>query len=286
MHVYFLIFFFVFGAIIGSFLNVVLFRFNTGKTIMGRSKCFSCKRTLQPIDLVPLLSYLVFRGKCRTCHSKISSQYFWVELATGLLFMSSYVLFAPYALEYPSQFLLQIGYTCIVMSLLVLIFVYDLRHKIIPDLFVFLFAGISFVTLFLGFDSFGALHIRVPSLIELCSGVILAFPFYFLWLVSSGRWMGFGDAKLALGFGWFLGLVRGASAIVLGFWIGAGVSILLLCISWLSKKLQYRKILGITFPRLSMKSEIPFAPFLITGLLIVFFFGYTVSMFETLSYLL
>jgi leader peptidase (prepilin peptidase)/N-methyltransferase len=280
------ILFFILGSIIGSFLNVVLFRYNTGKTLMGRSKCFSCKRTLTAIDLVPLLSYMVFGGRCRTCHSKISPQYFFVELFTGILFAGSYAIFASVAFSHPTQFAWQFFYTVLIMSLLVLIFVYDLRHKIIPDMFVFLFIGLSFATLFLGFDSFGALQFRVPSLVELTSGLILAFPFYFLWLVSDGRWMGFGDAKLALGFGWFLGLARGASAIILGFWIGAVVSLGLLLISGVSKKLQYKKIAGFVFPSLSMKSEIPFAPFLITGLLIVFFFGYTISMFQTFLYLL
>lgn len=243
---------------------------------MGRSKCFSCKRTLAPIDLVPVFSYVAFGGKCRTCKSKISAQYPLVELSTGLLFVAVFNLFEPLMYLQFTQFVAQVVYALIIMSLLVLITVYDMRHKIIPDAFVFIFASLSFATLFLGFDSFGEIHTRVPALLELISGILLAFPFYLLWLVSDGRWMGFGDAKLALGFGWFLGLARGATAIIFGFWIGAGVSVTLLALSKISEKYAHKKILGIKLPKLSMKSEIPFAPFLIAGLLIVFFFGYNI----------
>ena len=284
MSVYISIIFFFFGTIIGSFLNVVLYRFNTGKTLMGRSKCFSCKRELSPIDLVPVLSYLVFRGKCRTCKSKISAQYPLVEIGTGILFALTYYYFSAIALVHPTVFATQFVYTLIIMSILMLITVYDMKHKIIPDSFVFTFIGLSFLTLFLGFDSFGALTMRLPTFLELASGFILAFPFYFLWLVSDGKWMGFGDAKLALGFGWFLGLGKGATAIVFGFWIGAAVSILLLLLGKVSHAYQYKKLLGFKVPHISMKSEVPFAPFLILGLLIAFFLRY--NMFESLTYLL
>ncbi len=278
----FIAFFFILGLIIGSFLNVVLFRYNTGRGIMGRSKCFSCRRSLDAIDLVPLFSFLVFRGRCRTCKSRISWQYPAVELATGILFAASYFLVAPAALYSVGQFAFQAAYLLIVMSLFVLITVYDMRHKIIPDMFAYAFAGISFLVLFLGFDQFGQIHVVMPSAVSLFSGVILAFPFYFLWLISSGRWMGFGDAKLALGMGWFLGLGAGATAVIFGFWIGAAVSLLLLAMGALSRKYHRAKLLGfIRVPALSMKSEIPFAPFLIAGLLIVFFFGY--NMFSVLE---
>lgn len=276
MHLYLIFTFFLFGTIIGSFLNVVLFRYNTGKTVMGRSKCFSCKRTLSVIDLVPVLSYVAFRGRCRTCKSKISIQYPLVELTTGILFAAVYNLFSPLMYVHLTQFATQVIYVLISVSLLVLITVYDMRHKIIPDAFVFTFAILSFLTLFLGFNSFGELQVRVPQLLELVSGFILAFPFYLLWLISDGRWMGFGDAKLALGFGWFLGLSKGATAIVFGFWIGAAVSVILLALSKVSEKYANKKFFGFKIPKLSMKSEIPFAPFLIAGLLTVLFFGYNI----------
>ncbi len=180
-------------------------------------------------------------------------------------------MYAPLLLVHLEVFVIQMIFACIVMSLLVLIIVYDIRHKIIPDAFAYTFAMVVFVAMFVLINEQGYVYFAIPRLIDLSAGLILAFPFYFLWLVSRGRWMGLGDAKLALGMGWFLGLSRGATAVIYGFWIGAGLSVLLMIIS---------KILPKYNSHLSMKSEIPFAPFLITGLLIVYFFGY--NMFEVL----
>jgi leader peptidase (prepilin peptidase)/N-methyltransferase len=94
------------------------------------------------------------------------------------------------------------------------------------------------------------------SIFEFLSGFLIAFPFAFFWLISSGRWMGLGDAKLALGIGWFLGFSLALSALVLAFWIGAVIGISLVLFS---KKYK-------------MKSEIPFAPYLVLGALLAFIF--------------
>ncbi len=252
---------FIFGTIIGSFLNVVLYRYNTGRGIGGRSMCFSCKRTLSVVDLVPVLSYIFLGGKCRTCKSKISIQYALVELLTGLLFAGVFAVDVHLIQVSISVFLFDFIYHLIIVSLLVLITVYDLRHKIIPDAFAYAFAVLAIIHLFIGITAGGDIMILSPSGWTMLAGVILAFPFYLLWLVSDGAWMGLGDAKLALGIGWFLGLSAGASAIIFGFWIGAAVSVLIL----------------VCLPRrLTMKSEIPFAPFLVIGLLTVFFLGYNI----------
>lgn len=276
MNILILSFFFIFGAIIGSFLNVVLFRYNTGRSVGGRSKCFSCKRTLSPFDLIPIVSYLFSFGRCRTCKSHISFQYPIVEMITGVLFAGVYALYAPLLLLNPTLFFVKVGFSLIVMSLLVLITVYDFRHKIIPDVFAYTFASVSFVALFIQVGV-NQLYIAIPPITEMFAGIILAFPFYFLWSVSRGRWMGLGDAKLALGIGWFLGLIQGATAIMYGFWIGAAVSICILTVQKLSRRKTGLLIGAET--NLSMKSEIPFAPFLIVGLLIVYFFGYTIFSF-------
>ncbi len=265
MNILFACFAFVFGSIIGSFLNVVLFRYNTGWGIGGRSKCFSCRRELEAIDLIPVFSFLSFRGKCRTCKSKISWQYPLVELLTGFLFVVTFVMFSPLLLTSINQFILHISFVFVIMSLLVLITVYDLKHKIIPDVFVYAFSIVALVYSCLSIDGFGSLAFTNPGLLYLLAGPILASPFYILWLVSAGTWMGLGDAKLALGIGWLLGLAKGGAAITIAFYIGATVALCILLFNWILKR-----------KGISLKSEIPFAPFLITGLLIVFFFGYTV----------
>jgi len=270
-----LAFVFLFGLIIGSFLNVILFRYNTGRGIGGRSKCFSCKRELNAIDLVPVLSFLVFRARCRTCKAKISWQYPAVELLTGILFAAG--AFAGSALLSFSifQFGIYMLFVMCILSMLVLITVYDVRHKIIPDAFVLIFSILCFINMFFAFDATGGVRFELPTLMLVASGFILAFPFYLFWLISGGRWMGLGDAKLVIGFAWLLGLGGGATAVIYGFWIGAVVSLLMMLVGFVVRhfNLPASKRYDI-FTKLSMKTEIPFAPFLILGLLIVLFFRY------------
>lgn len=276
MNIFFGLYFFLLGIAIGSFLNVVIYRYNTGKGILGRSQCFSCNRTLAWYDLIPVFSFLFHRGKCRTCKSRISWQYPLVELFTGILFLGIYFNYSGLLERVPGLFAYQSIYSCIEISLLVFILVYDLRHKIIPNTFVYTFAFIALIHMFIGLTPLGHIGIMMPAYTFLLAGPILAFPFYLFWLISGGRWMGLGDAKLALGIGWFLGLSAGGSAILYGFWIGAIVSIAILLLEELVKGKKGKSERTHRVPKLSMKSEIPFAPFLIAGLLIVFFFRYNI----------
>ncbi|MDD5050413.1 MAG: prepilin peptidase [Candidatus Pacebacteria bacterium] len=254
------IFVFIFGLIVGSFLNVVILRYNTGTTIGGRSYCFSCGKTLHWYELIPLLSFLIQLGKCRSCKAKISWQYPLVELSTGILFALTLLSFPVFS----SRDLFILFFYLIIESILIVITVYDLRHKIIPDALVYTFAFLSLGAIFVP-----ALHATRYTFYDLLAGPILfLFPFFLLWFISKGRWMGLGDAKLSLGIGWFLGLAYGISAIILGFWIGAGVSLLLLLVQKIAKgKTPLISGLG----NLTMKSEIPFGPFLILGALLVLF---------------
>ncbi len=290
MTIYLSIVFFIFGSIIGSFLNVVLYRFNTGKGLGGRSKCSSCKRTLDARDLFPILSWVLLRGRCRTCESKISPQYVLVEIFTAALFLFVYLKNAALWETSPLIFSVSTAISLIIMSLLVLITVYDLKHKIIPDEFSYSFAIIAFLQIFLNFNyETSSIYLGIPlssgGLVMLLSGVFVAFPFYFLWLISSGKWMGLGDAKLALGIGWLLGIKYGFSAVVFAFWIGAVISLIVMgaiaFVKYISRKTKGRGIAGLgrglkNLSSVRFQSEIPFAPFLILGLLIVFFLNISV----------
>ncbi len=267
-----ILFFALFGLIFGSFLNVLILRYNTGKGLGGRSMCFSCKRQLTSLDLIPVLSYLIFRGRCRTCKSKISPQYILVEVTTALFFVAVY--FHNLALLDVSMviFVLKTILDLIIMSLLVSMIAYDIRHKIIPDAAVLVFGIVALlaqiVTLQLTWSIFLA-------------GLILALPFYLIWLLSSGRWMGLGDAKLAVGIGWMLGLSGGATAIVFGFWLGAIISLFLIALQRIGRVDTIRRLTRkLHIPYLTMKSEVPFAPFLIAGLLIVYVLGYNLFTFS------
>jgi leader peptidase (prepilin peptidase)/N-methyltransferase len=158
-----------------------------------------------------------------------------------------------------------------IWSILTVILVYDIRHKIIPDFFVALVIIFGYIRTFslIPYE----LWFTIQSLWVLLAGPILFVPFYLLWKLSQGTWMGLGDGKLAIGIGALLGLVMGISAITLGFWIGAAVMLLYLGI----QKLR----LSFSSNKLTMKSEIPFAPFLIIGLWIVFYFKINVLMIGT-----
>lgn len=240
-----LVFVFIFGTIVGSFLNVVILRYNTGESIIKNgSRCFSCGRRLKWYELIPLISFLIQRGKCRKCKSKISIQYPIVEILTGIIFL---LIFSAQA----GQF--SLFYYWIVFSLLTIIAVYDLRHQIIPNLLVYLFDILVFLKIIWdwGFGNWDFLE-------RIAVGLAFFSFFGLLWLVSRGNWMGLGDAKLALGIGWLLGLTKGIVALIFSFWIGALVSIFLLFFF----KSRY-----------NIKSRVAFGPFLVLGTTIAFFLG-------------
>lgn len=244
---------FIFGAVIGSFLNVVSLRWNTGMGVKGRSKCFSCGKGLVWHELIPIFSFAAQKGRCKKCKSKISWQYPVVEFLSGAVFTLIFVKFPPVDVAAAITTLLYL----LITALLIVITVYDIRHKIIPDGLSYTFAAIAFVGLFFG----GATVFHLPLLINVLAGPLCALPFALLWAISKGQWMGLGDAKLMLGIGWTLGFVAGVSSIVLAFWIGAVVSVVWMLV-------MFRKIKG--------GYEIPFAPYLILGMYIVLLFGVSV----------
>lgn len=256
------IFIFILGTIIGSFLNVVIYRLNSGRKIVNDSSmCMSCGHKLRWFELIPVISYFIQGCKCRKCKSRISIQYPIVEILTGLMFLAISVKFIPFLFF---SFWLYVGYTSvylILFSLLVVTFVYDLRHKIIPNKIAFPFIALSFVSMVSNLIIFGNIF-SWAALLDIFAGPIVALPFALIWLFSKGRLMGFGDVKLMLGIGWMLGLSSGIFAIILAFWFGAVVGLGLMA---LSKK------------KVSFKSELPFAPFLILGIFITFLFGFNFS---------
>jgi prepilin signal peptidase PulO-like enzyme (type II secretory pathway) len=260
------IFVFLIGLCFGSFLNVVIYRYNTGRSINGRSGCMTCNRTLAWYELIPVGSFLVQKGRCRGCSSKLSWQYPLVELFTGVLFLATFVRY--FNIVWDITVYIDLVIMLMAWCLLVVIIVYDFKHKIIPDGFAYTFAALGLLRI--------AFFVPTsPSYIfylTLLAGPLLFLPFYLLWLVSDGKWIGLGDGKLALGIGWMLGLGYGVSAIVLAFWTGAIISVACMVIMQLKSEKK----------QLTMKSEIPFAPFLILGFTIVYFFAVDVFGLHTM----
>jgi prepilin signal peptidase PulO-like enzyme (type II secretory pathway) len=200
-------------------------------------------------------------------------QYPLVELAAGGLAALSFTTFG----------LTVGGVLSLLISLLLLfIYIYDGRTMLIPDPAVWSFNLLALASLFLSFNySFliGGSFFTLPGWWQLAAGPLLALPFFLLWLGSRGQVMGFGDVKLSLGIGWILGLSLGFSAIFYAFWIGAVVSLGLLAYQRLWKNPSdtvaddtiMNSATKDTTPRLTMKSAVPFGPFLVLGFLIAFF---------------
>ncbi|MFA6416338.1 MAG: prepilin peptidase [Candidatus Paceibacterota bacterium] len=234
-------FVFLFGLIIGSFLNVLILRYNTGRSIGGRSGCFSCSKKLSWYELIPVVSFFVQNGRCRGCKSKISWQYPLVEIMTGLIF--SLIAWCFWAV--PGL----VVFYWLLATVSIFIFAYDWRHQIIPDsaTVIFIFMAVLRI-LFFG-----------PGIVDsLLTGLGFFLVFWALWYFSGGRWLGFGDAKLVLAIGLLLGWQQGLVAMCLAFWLGAIVGLVLIAVSRGHRLLK-------SSHHYTIKSEIPFAPFILIG---------------------
>jgi len=243
------IFVFVFGLCVGSFLNCVIYRLEAKKSFLkGRSFCPHCKHGLNWTDLVPVFSFLFLKARCRHCKKKISIQYPLVEISTGLIFL----LILNFKFEILNEFsifqFLNLAFWFYVASALIIIFIYDLKHYLIPDKVLFPAIIIAFLyQLFVNFN----LIVNFLIAVVIASGFFLA-----IFLISKGRWMGFGDVKLAVLMGLLLGVSNVLAALFLAFFFGAIISIIL-----------------VIFHKKKLKSEIPFGPFLILGTLLAMLWG-------------
>ncbi len=263
------VFIFGFGVIIGSFLNVFIYRFHTGKSLAGSSHCLSCQTPLRWYDLFPLVSFVALRGRCRSCSALIPSRYFWVELSTA-------VLFVVVAMTTTSVVPLVLG--LMLAALLVVIVVYDIAHMIIPDGFVIVLLVVAMGAVGYGFY----LDPTINNLFSSLLGAVASFVFFWaLWAYSKGQWIGFGDAKLAIPLGLMVGAVGTFSMLILSFWIGTVISLGLIAYQQLIYKRGQPHLRFLATP-LTMKSEVPFAPFLILGFIAVYFFH--VDVLEIVSY--
>lgn len=247
------------GCIMGSFLDVFISRFHTGKSINGRSHCTSCGHTLDWYELFPVFSYVFLRGRCLMCGAGIPARLFWMEIATGALFLLVLTR---------SDSVAEVVFGVAFVLLAIVITVYDVRHLVIPDAFVLTMATLALALL--GYESYLAQSVMIV-IPYLASALIASSFYYVLWLISGGRWIGKGDAKLALPLGMMLTPLQTFSFVVLSFWVGAAVSVALLALQFLLRRGQsHLRFLQIP---LTMKSEVPFAPFLLIAFALVYFWS-------------
>ncbi|MCX6765714.1 MAG: prepilin peptidase [Candidatus Moranbacteria bacterium] len=249
-----IVIFFILGLIVGSFLNVVISRLHTAETILGHSKCPHCAARIRWYDNIPLLSFTILKMRCRDCGEKISWQYPLVELSTGIIFAATGLYF--FSASSPQSWL-ETFYLLIAFSLLLIIFVYDLKFMEIPMIAVWLGVGLTvsyyLLTDWLNFNASSDIFS-----LNIFSGLLAglgAFLFFFLLAsVSKERWMGIGDAYAALLAGLIIKWPAILVALVMAFTIGAISGIILIA---LKKK--------------TMQSQVPFAPFLVAGVFLTIF---------------
>ena len=262
MLIFFLILIFIFGLFVGSFLNCVIWRLYQKKSfLIERSICPHCKHQLAWFDLIPIVSFVLLKGKCRYCHKPISWQYPLVELATAILFILPFVIQQFLPLPFYDEILwLEILYYLFLISVLIILFVYDLKHFIIPDkilipallitLFYFLIRDFYLFFLHSNFQIF------TSFLYQFASATGVSGFFLLLYLISKGRWIGFGDVKLGFLLGFILSWPKSFVFMFLTYIIGGIIGIGL-----------------IIFKKKALKAQVPFAPFLIISFIISLFFG-------------
>lgn len=238
MDIYYMIVFFIFGTIFGSFYNVVGDRLPEGKSIIKPSShCPKCGHKLTPLELIPIFSYLLQRGKCKGCGSKIPIMHPLFEFVSGLLFALAYLSF-----KMTPQFLIALTF----ISILLIIFVSDIEYMIIPDEVLIVGLIILAIEKFFMFGIKNVLYSLLDGVICFIIMFLLKKLGDFLFKKES---MGGGDIKLLFVFGFVLGWPMAIISIFIGSIIGLPLSLIVI-----SKKASH---------------EIPFGPLLSMGAVII-----------------
>jgi leader peptidase (prepilin peptidase) / N-methyltransferase len=249
---------FTYGLCVGSFLNVCIYRLPKRKSIVfPPSHCPNCKARIPWYHNVPVLSYMILRGKCSSCKKSISPCYPVVELITGLF---AIFLYHHFRMDFPGHFILLTIFYFIFISLLIVITTIDLRYFIIPDELSIpgIILGIVFSAIVPEMQGkAGHLQGMLHSLIAAvaCGGILLTIALVGTWVFRKEA-MGMGDIKLVAMFGAFLGIKLVLLSIFVASVIGSIAGVLL-----------------IVLQRAKMKTRIPFGPYLSAGAVFSLFYG-------------
>lgn len=264
---------FIFGLIVGSFINVLIFRLPHGEDVIkNRSHCPNCAKILSWYELIPVVSFLLQKGRCRKCGAKISFQYIIIELLTGILFLMIFIKLS--ASLTPDNltifqfnnfiintiyYILYTIYHFYIISALIAIAAIDLKTFLIPDKLV-----IPAIIIALIFQFLNPLTSNISNTLNISNILFALLIFLFfsaLYFFSKGKAMGFGDAKLGLLIGLFLPFPLNIFAIMLSFVFGGIFGIILLALK-----------------KAGRKTQIPFGPFMVLSALITFLFPEIVSL--------
>ncbi len=235
----------LFGAVLSSFVGVLVDRVHTGESwVSDRSRCDSCRTVLAPRDLVPVLSWLWSRGRCRHCGSVVPARHVLVEFATAGVFFAA-----------AAKIGLTLALPVFLLAVLVLLYIvlYDIRHTIVPTVPMFVLVGLSVL-----FAALSAPSVQELGITYMTAGAV-ACVFLLFYALSRGRAMGLGDTPVALALSAMVGFASALPGLLFSFWIGALYGILVL----------------VSTPRgHRMGIEVPFVPFLALGFLLAFFTGW------------
>lgn len=238
MNNFFSIYSVLIGLIVGSFLSMLIPRLHYSEAgiFIGRSHCAKCKHKLSAINLIPIFSFLIQRGKCSFCQTKISPIYPIIELTTAVTFL---------VLSFQKNLIIN----AILFSILIFIFFYDLLYKEIHD--AVMIPGILLAFIF---------SIYLGSYASSIYGAAIGIGFFGLqWLISKGKWLGSGDIRIGAFMGLMLGWQLILVAIMSAYLLGTIYSLYLLATK-----------------QASQKTAIPLGPFLSFGSAIAFFYGSTI----------
>lgn len=270
--IFFYVLMFILGSVIGSFVGAMTWRMKTNRDwVRGRSECECCHHKLAVIDLIPIFSYLILGGRCRYCHKKISRSTLALELAGGSAFLVSTMLFPSMVYQewldplvsfqlLKPMLSLAIGLWLVCLTIMMALFIYDLRWRLLPNKLVFPLIVISL--LLSAVMNLGLAHVSLMDwLITLGLGMLPITGVYgILYLLSRGRWIGLGDVKLGIAIG-----------LLIPWWGG----VLVLFLSNLLASLA--SVPGLLKRRISGASEIPFGPFLLVATYLVFLLGWALK---------
>ena len=234
---------FIIGLIFGSFSSVVIHRLHSGEKgiLLGRSKCPKCNNLLKPRDLIPVLSFIINKFKCRFCKTPIPFRYPLLELLMG----SSFLLTA-YILRFENLKILT--FYLFITFIFVLLSVYDGLYKEVPDEISLPTILISFLTIWI---------FKIHSIENILTGLLIPVLFFgSLFILSRGKWLGGGDVRI----GALMGILLGWPNVIIGLFIGYAFGSIF-------------SLGGILIGKLHRKSQIPFAPFLFIGTYIAIFWG-------------
>ena len=239
----------LFGLLFGSAINAMVWRIKVGRSwAKGRSECPDCGHVLAPKDLVPVVSWVALKGKCRYCHKRIQDHPI-VEVVTALLFAISAAVLAPTTAVDVAMLVFWLG----ILRLLIVLAVYDAKWMILPDKINYSFMGAA-----LTYSAVMAIITQSPQVLcgALQAGALAGGMFWLIVNGTRGRAMGGGDIKLAAGMGLLLGVQATAVALLLAFNVAAIVGLIMIIIK-----------------RRARSTAIAFGPYLVGGTIVAFLWG-------------